>query len=1211
MKKNIHQIAALLLAGLNITLTAQVNVTADSTTVVELNGPRSVTEFYAQFNNVNFDEYSLAEYALSTASFGGQNVISVDSLTLRLTVNDRTFSETGPFDILFTTDSEADLTTTDPYDALAFDVGQTYGIDSSSFSYAPVVVGTGTYDETVAPGGATIDVPIDLTTIGSDILAAISSGESFHLLIGIQNSESTVATFSGVGNTFDPGDPTLIIEATTDGPAPEPAAYPTDFSANATFRDITLTWTDIQDPVSYYVVISENSNITPPTDGTPATEDLDLGDGVGAAVAAAGDEAFGFVGLDVDKTYYFAIFPFTNSGVETDYKTDAGFPTASASTSAVPAGQILITQYYEGPGTNKYIELTNITGSPIDLSSFILTAWSNAATENWKTPGNTTERTTTFDGITLAPGATIVVADPNATSPIASGDADVSNGGSTFFNGDDSVVLYASSAQDPSNIVDAIPFTDDGNEGVNNSFVRTSTDQGYDLVAGTSVLDFPAVWSEITLATADDAVVGDDAFLGSSGLVTPTPQLSFTTSSITVNEGVGMVDLIVQIQNPDGSPVSADIVFDAGDGLADLDDIGNYTTQTINFGAGAVSGDQETVTITITDDSLEEPTEDAVFRLENLTTSGDAILGSPITTTVRIQDNDTIIPDIFISEIVDPSDNAGSGRYVELYNPGSEAVDLAAGQWNLIIYFNANPSGTDIPLTGTIAPGGTYIVAQDATFGTVYSTDPAEVQDGNLNSNGDDNFELRFGGGQSAGVLVDVYGQPGIQGTDEPWNFEDSRAVRLNTVTSGATTWDAAEWAILPTTVAEATPRVHPETIVLAPTGATATATGPESIELAFTPVDDNDVLIVFNTTGGNFTAPEGAAPAAGEPFAGGTVLSVGQVSPQTHSGLAPETTYFYGFFSASGTDYSNGVTADATTDVAPIEGLINSEDFTTPEWFNQTVTGDDPWDLSSQDALIDGATTLEGLAENHYLVSPPLDFSSVDGASMSFDYAGAFDVPDVTTLTLLYSTNYPGSGDPEAAGVTWSEITFDFSNISSDSTLSLVNSGSITLPEAIIGLSNVHLAFQYQADGTLSGSEQWVIDDIIVQGLGSTPLDDYLASRSLIRDDLATDINGNGFTVIEEYLAGFGDGLGDDSILFGIDADAPAVTLTSDLETDPDGIVIELLATSDLSAGFTSVPFTVSSVDNLDGTYTRSYIETTPPAEADSRFYQLRLTVE
>ena len=87
------------------------------------------------------------------------------------------------------------------------------------------------------------------------------------------------------------------------------------------------------------------------------------------------------------------------------------------------------------------------------------------------------------------------------------------------------------------------------------------------------------------------------------------------------------------------------------------------------------------------------------------------------------------------------------------------------------------------------------------------------------------------------------------------------------------------------------------------------------------------------------------------------------------------------------------------------------------------------------------------------------------------------------------------------------------------------------------------------------------------------------------------SDANGNGFTVIEEYLAGFGDGSGPDAISYGIDNGA--LTLTSDLDSGPSGITVVLQATSDLSVAFANVAFTASVVDNGDATYTRSYTET------------------
>ena len=67
-----------------------------------------------------------------------------------------------------------------------------------------------------------------------------------------------------------------------------------------------------------------------------------------------------------------------------------------------------------------------------------------------------------------------------------------------------------------------------------------------------------------------------------------------------------------------------------------------------------------------------------------------------------------------------------------------------------------------------------------------------------------------------------------------------------------------------------------------------------------------------------------------------------------------------------------------------------------------------------------------------------------------------------------------------------------------------------------------------------------------------------YLTSRGLPSDYLATDTNSNGFTVLEEYLAGFGDGSDSDAISYGIDTDGTlALTLTSDSQSAPDDITV------------------------------------------------------
>ncbi|MBP9083761.1 MAG: T9SS type A sorting domain-containing protein, partial [Bacteroidia bacterium] len=98
------------------------------------------------------------------------------------------------------------------------------------------------------------------------------------------------------------------------------------------------------------------------------------------------------------------------------------------------------------------------------------------------------------------------------------------------------------------------------------------------------------------------------------------------------------------------------------------------------------------------------------------------------------------------------------------------------------------------------------------------------------------------------------------------------------------------------------------------PTTFISTAIGSSQINLTFTPnASNNNVVVVWNNTG-MFTVPSGTPPSVGSAFAGGTLLYNGISSPQLHSGLTSEASYFYKAFSYNGTTYSTGLNSNATT---------------------------------------------------------------------------------------------------------------------------------------------------------------------------------------------------------------------------------------------------------------------------------------------------------
>ena len=111
--------------------------------------------------------------------------------------------------------------------------------------------------------------------------------------------------------------------------------------------------------------------------------------------------------------------------------------------------------------------------------------------------------------------------------------------------------------------------------------------------------------------------------------------------------------------------------------------------------------------------------------------------------------------DLFISEYVEGSSN---NKAIEIYNPSTAAVDLAASGYALKQYSNGSPSaGLTIPLTGSVAPGDVYVLAHGAADGTILAV--ADQVTGTTTGlyNGDDAVAL-----VKADVIVDVIGQIGV-----------------------------------------------------------------------------------------------------------------------------------------------------------------------------------------------------------------------------------------------------------------------------------------------------------------------------------------------------------------------------------------------------------------------------------------------------------------
>jgi hypothetical protein len=148
--------------------------------------------------------------------------------------------------------------------------------------------------------------------------------------------------------------------------------------------------------------------------------------------------------------------------------------------------------------------------------------------------------------------------------------------------------------------------------------------------------------------------------------------------------------------------------------------------------------------------------------------------------------------ELFFSEYIEGSSN---NKALEIYNGTGSSVNLATGAYDVQMFFNGNPTaGLTIALTGTVADGDVYVLAQSSANATILAQ--ADQTNGSGWFNGDDAVVLRKGG-----VIVDSIGQAGIDPGTE-WgtgltSTADNTLRRKATITAGdPTSTDAFDPAV-------------------------------------------------------------------------------------------------------------------------------------------------------------------------------------------------------------------------------------------------------------------------------------------------------------------------------------------------------------------------------------------------------------------------------
>jgi Bacterial Ig-like domain/Lamin Tail Domain len=375
---------------------------------------------------------------------------------------------------------------------------------------------------------------------------------------------------------------------------------------------------------------------------------------------------------------------------------------------------ILISQYYEGTGTSRYIELKNLTASPIALDNYRLSSWSPtdpAGNQGWKSGTATTPRVTTLIGKTIpANGYFLVAANTAATPEYAAVNNDLivtSSTGATAFSGAQSIVLYSTATNDLPSVADAVSIV--ATEGTATSFYRLNDTIGFDFALGSSVLDYSATWgNNKTLPEIETALITDAWYLRASH---PPENLTLSLAPASISEGAGANASTATVTRS-GSTVAAVTV------TISLNDPSEATAPaTVTILAGAAS---TTFPIAaVNDPYLDGP--QAVLT----TVTAPGYLSARQTLTVLDQPGDAVFP-VVINEVDTDQAGADTQEFVELYNNSAAPVSLSGV---VLVFYNGGSdlSYRSIDLTGQTISGNGFLVIGTATVPSVDLTFPNDT----------------------------------------------------------------------------------------------------------------------------------------------------------------------------------------------------------------------------------------------------------------------------------------------------------------------------------------------------------------------------------------------------------------------------------------------------------------------------------------------------
>jgi hypothetical protein len=596
----------------------------------------------------------------------------------------------------------------------------------------------------------------------SNNLSITQPGGAFTRTIYVNFSPSSDVSYNGNIDIGGGGASSIIVAASGTG-LNTPPSVSTASTSSITFSSATVEGSISSigcSSISYYGIEYSTSSGFTPGSGTQ----------VSSSNLSVGNFSSDIGSLNANQTYYYLAYA-TNAG-GTSYGSESSFttlnldapianpgsvigdfaftanwdPVAGATgyrldVSTTPfistnASDLFISEYLEGSASNKYIEIFNGTGAPVNLSDYRLRLFSNGA--------GSPSSDVLLSG-TLANNDVIVY--ENSAASIYSGIPNAA----VNFNGDDAVALWkisSSSYVDIFGVIGNDPGTQwslGGNSTLNQTLVRNASITGGVTVnpPGTGAGAFSTLSTEWTEFAIDFATnLGLHTFSAGGPIYVPGYQdlpvtgISQLVSGLTTNTTYYYrVRAVSATSTSDNSNVI--LVLTTNTGCASGVNITSFSPNNSPQGTrvtitGSNFSSATSVTFNnipstyftiISNTEIEAQVPATGSGLIRVADSGGCFDTSP-TSFTYLSNTGTclgIISDLIISEGYDPS--LGNNHYIEIYNGTGTAIDLNSTADYSLRLLNKNSSSDPSPttynldITGVINPSETRIYYAGANGG--------------------------------------------------------------------------------------------------------------------------------------------------------------------------------------------------------------------------------------------------------------------------------------------------------------------------------------------------------------------------------------------------------------------------------------------------------------------------------------------------------------